>query len=75
MKYRPVDLAGVQTYPLAERKNKVIMAKHRAGAVRAGMTVAELLAALPDQLGSQLARQLRQYPRAHGWGLPTVRRW
>jgi hypothetical protein len=53
MKYRPVDLAGVQTYPLAERKNKVVMAEHRAGAVRAGMTVAELLASFPDQLGSQ----------------------
>ncbi len=53
MKYRPIDLAGVQTYPLAERKNKVIMAEHKAGEVRAGMTVAELLTALPDQLGSQ----------------------
>ncbi len=53
MKYRPIDLSGVQTYPLAERKNKVIMAEHQAGPVRAGMTVAELLAGLPDQLGSQ----------------------
>ncbi|HEX8960846.1 MAG TPA: hypothetical protein VF775_04670 [Geobacteraceae bacterium] len=53
MKYRPIDLAGVQTYPLAERKNKVIMAEHKAGEVRAGMSVGEFLAALPDQLGSQ----------------------
>jgi hypothetical protein len=53
MKYRPIDLSGVQTYPLAQRKNKVIMAEHKAGPVRAGMTVAELLAGLPDQLGSR----------------------
>jgi hypothetical protein len=53
MKYQPIDISGVKTYPLAERKNKVVMAKHGAGPVRAGMTVAELLAALPDQLGSQ----------------------
>ena len=58
MKYRPVDLAKVQTYPLAERKNKVVMDKHRAGAVHAGMTVAELLAALPDQLGSRALLQV-----------------
>lgn len=52
MKYQPIDLSGVKTYPLAERKNKVVMARHKAGAVRAGMTVAELMAAFPDQLGS-----------------------
>jgi hypothetical protein len=53
MKYRPIDLSGVQTYPLAQRKNKVIMAEHKAGPVCAGMTVVALLAALPDQLGSR----------------------
>ncbi|HYS43796.1 MAG TPA: hypothetical protein VEM32_07420 [Geobacteraceae bacterium] len=53
MKYEPIDLAGVKTYPLAERKNKVIMAEHKSGPVRSGMTVADLLAAFPDQLGSQ----------------------
>lgn len=53
MKYEPIDLSGVKTYPLAQRKNKVVMAEHKAGPVRPGMTVAGLLAALPDQLGSQ----------------------
>src|SRR6266540_4040714 len=53
MKYRPMDLSDVTTYPLSKRKNKVVMAEHKAGPVRAGMTVADLLAALPDQLGSQ----------------------
>jgi hypothetical protein len=73
MKYRPVDLAGVQTYPLAERKNKVVMAKHRAGAVRAGMTVAELLAALPDQLGSQaLLRVIDAVVAARAKGKPVI---
>ena len=73
MKYKPVDLAGVQTYPLAERKNKVIMAKHRAGEVRAGMTVAELLAALPDQLGSQaLLRVIDAVVAARTKGKPVI---
>jgi len=53
MKYRPIDLAAVQTYPLSERKNKVVMAEHKAAPVRGGMTVRDLLAALPDQLGSR----------------------
>lgn len=53
MKYQPIDMTGVKTYPLAERNNKVIMAQHGAGPVCAGMKVAELLAALPDQFGSQ----------------------
>ena len=35
MKYKPVDLSGIKTYPLAERKNMVVMAKHRAGRWRA----------------------------------------
>ncbi|MSM41263.1 MAG: hypothetical protein GJT30_16725 [Geobacter sp.] len=56
MRYRPIDLEGVTTYPLSERKNKVVMAEHKAGEIRAGMTVGELLAALPDQLGSQSLR-------------------
>lgn len=53
MKYAPMDLSGVTTYPLAERKNKVIMEKHKAGVIRAGMTVADLFAAFPNQLASQ----------------------
>jgi hypothetical protein len=53
MKYKPVDLAGVKTYPLSERTNKVIMEKHRAGSISAGMSVANLLAAMPRQLGAE----------------------
>ena len=53
MRYRPIDLAGVTTYPLSERKNKTVMQRDRSGEVSGGMTVAELLAAMPDQLGAQ----------------------
>ena len=56
MGYEPVDLGGVKTYPIADRKNKVVMDRDRAGAIHAGMTVAELIGVLPDQLGSQSLR-------------------
>jgi hypothetical protein len=73
MKYKPIDLARVQTYPLAERKNKVIMAEHKAGPVRSGMVIAELLAALPDQLGSQaLLEVINAVVVARDKGRPVV---
>jgi len=53
MKYHPVDLAGVSTYPIAERKNKVSIRNDFAGPIAAGMSVADLLAALPRQLGAE----------------------
>ena len=53
MNYRPVDLSGVSTYPIAERKNKVSIRNDFAGQVSAGMSVAGLLAALPRQLGAE----------------------
>ncbi len=53
MKYRPIDLSGVKTYPLSERMNKVILKKHFACGVKPGMAVSELLDSLPDQLGSR----------------------
>jgi hypothetical protein len=73
MKYKPVDLSGIKTYPLAERNNKVVMAKHRAGAVRAGMTVAELIASFPDQLGSRaLSNVIDAVVAAHAKGKPVI---
>ncbi|ABB31163.1 hypothetical protein GeomeDRAFT_2571 [Geobacter metallireducens RCH3] len=53
MKYRPVDLSGVSTYPLAERKNKVSIKNDFAGPVSAGMSVADLMGSLPRQLGGE----------------------
>jgi len=70
MKYEPIDLSGVKTYPLAERKNKVVMARHRSGPVRAGMTVRELMAALPDQLASGDRRHGR--PRDQVWSAAGI---
>lgn len=52
MSYNPIDLSGVTTYPLAERKNKVSLQTDFAGTIRAGMTAAELVAAMPHQLGA-----------------------
>jgi hypothetical protein len=53
MKYRPVDLSQVTTYPLSERQNKVRIAQDFASPVRPGMTVTELLESLPRQLGAE----------------------
>jgi hypothetical protein len=53
MKYRPIDLSGVKTYPLAERQNKVSISADFGTPVFAGMSVAQLLAAMPPQLGSR----------------------
>jgi hypothetical protein len=73
VKYKPVDLARIKTYPLAERINKVIMANHKSGPVRSGMTVADLLDCLPDQLGSKsLKSVIDAVVAAHGKGKPVI---
>lgn len=53
MKHHPIDLSKVATYPIAERRNKVSLARDFAGDIAPGMSVAELLAALPNQLGGE----------------------
>ncbi len=53
MKHHPIDLSRVTTYPIAERRNKVSLANDFAGDITAGMSVAGLLAALPNQLGGE----------------------
>lgn len=53
MNIKPMDLSGVTTYPLAERTNKVSLQHDFAGEISAGMSVADLLAALPNQLGGE----------------------
>ena len=53
MKHTPIELRNVTTYPLRERKNKMLMERDRAGHVSAGMSVAALLDALPRQLGAE----------------------
>jgi deoxyhypusine synthase len=53
MKFKPIDLSAVTTYPLTERQNKVTISRDFGAPVSAGMTVVDLLAALPRQLGSE----------------------
>ncbi len=53
MKIEPIDLSGVTTYPIAERTNKVLLERNFAGKVSSGMSVAALLAILPNQLGAE----------------------
>lgn len=73
MKYEPVDLSGVRTYPLAERKNKVSIARDFAGLISPGMTVSELLAALPRQLGSEaLLKLIDAVVAARAKGKPVI---
>lgn len=73
MKYKPVNLAGIKTYPLAERTNKVVMEKHRACPVHAGMSVADLLAAMPRQLGAEaLLEVIDAVVKAKAKGKPVI---
>ncbi|MBP1752256.1 MAG: hypothetical protein H6Q57_1092 [Geobacteraceae bacterium] len=73
MKYEPMDLAGVKTYPLSERTNKVIMKKHFCTGVSRGMTVSELLAGMPDQLASRgLNKVIDAVVAARESGKPVV---
>lgn len=73
MKYEPMDLAGVKTYPLSERTNKVIMKKHFGTGVSRGMTVSELLAGMPDQLASRgLNKVIDAVVAARESGKPVV---
>jgi hypothetical protein len=53
MTAEPIDLSGVTTYPIAGRANKVLLERDFAGNVSAGMSVSDLLSALPNQLGAE----------------------
>jgi len=71
----PLDLAGVRTYPLADRQSKVTTAEF-GRPLPAGAKVKDLLDALPRVLGAQALRGLAEdvlRARSHGkpiiWGL------
>uniref|UniRef100_A0A831XMT1 Uncharacterized protein n=1 Tax=Geobacter metallireducens TaxID=28232 RepID=A0A831XMT1_GEOME len=73
MKYRPVDLSGVCTYPIAERKNKVTIKRDFAAPVSPGMSVSALLASLPRQLGAEsLAGVIDAVVAARAKGKPVI---
>ena len=73
MPWRRIDLAGVTTYPLLTRKNKVTLDHDFALPVRRGMTVSELLKCLPDQMGGRsLNRVVDAVAAARAKGKPVV---
>ena len=73
MNIQPMDLSGVTTYPLAERSNKVSLQRDFAGDISAGMSVAGLLAALPNQLGGEsLNAVINAVVKAREQGRPVV---
>ena len=73
MKYQPIDLARVTTYPIAGRRNKVSLASDFAGEISAGMSVSALLAAMPNQLGSEsLNALIDAVVKARDKGKPVV---
>ncbi|NVN98260.1 MAG: hypothetical protein HXX17_02980 [Geobacteraceae bacterium] len=47
------DFSQVKTYPLKERANKMVFSKDSAKPVTKGMSVSDLLAAMPAQLGAE----------------------
>jgi hypothetical protein len=73
MKHTPLDFSGVTTYPIATRKNKMNVKDDFAQPVRSGMTVSDLLAAMPNQLGAQaLNRIIDAVVAARAKGKPVV---
>lgn len=73
MKYQPIDLSRVTTYPIAERGNKVSLQRDFAGDISAGMSVSALLAAMPNQLGGEsLNAIINAVVKAHQNGKPVV---
>lgn len=73
MKIQPIDLSSVTTYPVSERKNKVLLNRDFSGEIRADMSVAQLLAALPNQLGGESLKALiSSVVKAREKGKPVV---
>ncbi|WP_129128405.1 hypothetical protein [Geomonas oryzae] len=73
MSYQPMDFSGVTTYPIATRKNKMNVKDDFGEPVRSGMTVSDLLAAMPNQLGAQaLNRIIDAVVAARKKGKPVV---
>ncbi len=68
-----MDFSGVTTYPIATRKNKMNVKDDFGEPVRSGMTVSDLLAAMPNQLGAQaLNRIIDAVVAARKKGKPVV---
>lgn len=73
MSYEPMDFSKISTYPITERKNKVSAENDFAGAVCGGMSVSDLLCALPKQLGAKsLLKVINAVVAAREKGKPVV---
>jgi hypothetical protein len=69
---KPLDLGGVRTYPLAERKSKVTLADFARPHAR-GASAAAFLESLPRLLGAQALREVaREVLRARAGGKPIL---
>jgi hypothetical protein len=68
-----MDFSGVSTYPIATRKNKMNVKDDFSQPVTPGMSVSDLLASFPNQLGSQsLNRIIDAVVAAREKGKPVV---
>lgn len=73
MNNRITDFSGVKTYPLTERSNKMVFSRDSAMPVNKGMSVSELLASLPRQLGAEaLVKVIDAVVTAREKGKPVV---
>lgn len=67
------DFSKVKTYPLKDRSNKMVFTRDSSGPVEKGMSVRELLAAMPAQLGAEsLVRIIDAITNAREKGKPVV---
>jgi len=73
MKLQPIDLSRVTTYPISERSNKVSLKNDFAGEITPGMSVSDLLKAMPNQLGGEsLNAVINAVVKARQNGKPVV---
>lgn len=57
-KYHPIDMSEIKTYSIKTRNNKVNVREHFGKPVAAGMSSADLLAAMPHLLGADSLRSV-----------------
>lgn len=71
--YRPISLAGIHTYSIKTRNNKVNVAEHFAARPQAGSSFSDFFAGLPNLLGAEsLHGVVAAVVNAHRCGRPVV---
>lgn len=72
-RYTPIDVSAVSTYSIKTRNNKVNVAEHFGQAIKAGMSCADLLDAMPKLLGADSLRAVAdKIVEARNHGRPVV---